>query len=116
MSLEGHISEVAHFPSIYTPLASHMATSSCKRSWQVQSLFLATMCSATKLVSSVTKRERKMIAGEELACCLGKSDDAVENIAECIHQRTNVGISVCPISSLNLSFLTYKVGMMVIAS
>lgn len=66
------------------PALTHMATSSCKRSWEMQSLFLAVMCSATKFVSSIIKKERKMFTGEEVACYLGKSDDTMESIAECI--------------------------------
>lgn len=54
----------------------------------MQSLFLVAMCSATKFVSSVTKRERTMVTGGELAGCLGKSDDAIETIAECIRGPT----------------------------
>ena len=65
-----------------------MAAPTFKGDWEIQSLFPVAVCSAARFASSVTKRERAVVAGGEPAGCLGKSSDAVENIAARIRGPT----------------------------
>lgn len=89
---------------------SHMAAPTCKGDWEIESSSLVAVCSATRYVSSVTKRERAVVPGGELAGCLGKSSDAWKTLL--MHQRIYICLLICPLTSLGLSFLSCEGGMM----
>ena len=87
------------------PALSHAASPSCKRGWEMQSVFLAAMFSAI--------RKKKMIIERKIAVFWGVMMPwkTLPNASEDVCLHCNL-----PYYSPSLSSLTCKVGMMIILS
>lgn len=91
-SLEGLLQDIAHIASIHIPTGQSLVT---------QLLLAAgasgecSLCPSSHVLSY--KKERKMTTGRKLAGCLGGSNDATENIAECIRGPVFALQSVLPL-------------------